>query len=213
MSKEHDARREDAFLKGAYELNDVQDAMAFYAEWAEDYDDRMERVLGYVAPRLMADRFAEIAPATQDPILDVGCGTGLTCQYLRAHGFSTVDGVDLNPQMLAKSRDRGVYRNLIEADITTPIDLPSASYQGVISSGTFTLGHVGATPIPELVRLLKPGGILGCTVHREIWEPQGFEDAFAQQESAGALAPLSRTPGEFFTGYGDTAFYCLFKRI
>lgn len=212
MAPETDPRGEDAFLKAAYGLSDVESAMSFYSEWAEDYDDRMESVLGYLAPRLMAEKFAGALADRNSVILDVGCGTGLTSHYLIEQGFRTCDGVDLNPQMLEKSRARGIYRDLIEADITAPIDLPSRHYDGIISSGTFTLGHVGSQPIPELVRLLKPGGILGCTVHREIWDRDGFGDRFAQLQDAGVLTLLERTPGEFFKGFGDTAYYCLYRK-
>ncbi len=212
MTQDQDARAEDAFLKGAYGLTDVKSAMAFYSDWAEEYDDRMESVLGYVAPRLMAELFAGTVQDGKSTVLDVGCGTGLTGHYLTSHGFETLDGIDLNPQMLERSKTRGFYRNLVEADITKPIDLPTESYDGIISSGTFTLGHVGAEPIPELVRLLRPGGVLGCTIHREIWAPQGFEAQFAALEGAGTLRQSERTPGEFFSGFGETAFYCLFRK-
>ena len=213
MSNAEDPRSEDAFLKGAYELSDAASAMAFYSEWADEYDDRMETVLGYVAPRLMAEKFAgglqDIETAT---VLDVGCGTGLTSHYLWQNGARTIDGVDLNQQMLTKAKSRGIYRDLIHADITQPIDLPSGAYDGIISSGTFTLGHVGSEPIPELVRLLKPGGTLGCTIHIDIWTRDGFADRFAGLEAAGRIQTVTRDPGEFFTGYGETAYYCLFKK-
>ncbi len=212
MPQDRDERAEDDFLKGAYELTDVKSAMSFYSDWAGEYDDRMEGVLGYVAPKLMAEYFATAVPNRTTSILDVGCGTGLTGLYLKSHGFQTIDGIDLNSQMLAKSRARGFYRTLIEADITKHIELPTASYDGIISSGTFTLGHVGAEPIPELVRLLKPGAVLGCTIHREIWAQRGFEEQFAQLEASATLTPIERKPGEFFSGFGETAFYCLFRK-
>lgn len=212
MTSADDPRAEDAFLKGAYGLSDIHDAMAFYSEWADDYDDRMESVLGYVAPRLMAERFAAALPDRHATILDVGCGTGLTTHYLSTHGFGTVDGLDLNPEMLRRADARGLYRNLIRCDITQPIALETGAYGGIISSGTFTLGHVGSEPVPELARLLAPGGILGCTVHREIWERDGFAGRFGDLEQAGTLVPVAREPGEFFRGYGETAYYCLFRK-
>lgn len=212
MPQANDTRSEDAFLAGAYGLTDLSSAMAFYSDWAGEYDDRMERVLGYVAPRLMADLFASRMKQTQGRVLDVGCGTGLTSQYLLQRGFATVDGIDFNEQMLSKARARGIYADLFHGDITQPIDLASGRYDGIISSGTFTLGHVGSEPIPELVRLLKPGGILGCSIHQEIWARDGFETRFAALEADGIVEQVDREPGEFFTGYGDTAFYCVFRK-
>ena len=212
MTQQDDPRNEDAFLTGAYGLSDVAGAMAFYSEWAGSYDDRMESVLGYVAPRLMAEKFAAVMARPEGAILDVGCGTGLTSHYLSGYGYRQFDGIDLNPEMLRKARGRELYGKLIEADITKPIDLPSEAYDGIISSGTFTLGHVGSEPIPELARLLRPGGILGCTIHREIWEEGGFADRFEKLEASGVLRAVAREPGEFFRGFGETAFYCLFQK-
>lgn len=213
MTDKPDTRATDEFLAGAYGLKTLQDAMAFYDKWAQDYDDRMEETLGYVAPRLMAERLAAFVADPAAEILDVGCGTGLTSHYLKQLGFMTFDGIDLNPHMLDRARERGIYRSLIQADITRPIDLPDGGYDAVISSGTFTLGHVGSQPIPELVRVLRPGGVLGCSVHRDIWGPQGFEASFAQLEAAGTLHPVERAPGEFFTGFGKTALYCVYRKV
>ncbi len=212
MTGSKDERSEDEFLKGAYGLTDLSSAMEFYSDWAGEYDNRMERVLGYVAPRLMAEMFAKHMRRVDGSILDIGCGTGLTSHYLMNCGFGTIDGVDFNHEMLAKAKARAIYRDLLHADITQPINLPSASYDGIISSGTFTLGHVGPEPIPELVRLLKPQGILGCSIHQDIWAQDGFEESFAALEDDGVLQSLDRQPGEFFTGYGDTALYCVFQK-
>ena len=207
-----DNRHEDAFLSGAYGLRDLPSAMAFYDEWAGEYDTRMEEVLGYVAPRQMAEHLARFVPDRGAEILDAGCGTGLTSHYLSALEFSIFDGIDLNKAMLDHAQRRGIYRDLIHADLTKPLDLETASYDAVISSGTFTLGHVGAEPIPELVRVLRPGGVLGCTVHRDIWEPKGFAETFDTYERQNVLVAIERVAGEFFTGLGETALYCVFRK-
>ena len=101
----------------------------------ERYDERMEDRLGYVAPRVMAERLAARLDDRSAVILDVGCGTGLTCQYLAERGFTTFDGIDITPEMIAKSRERGIYRDLYQADITEPLDMADAAYDAAISSG------------------------------------------------------------------------------
>jgi hypothetical protein len=35
-----------------------------------------------------------------------------------------------------------------------------AMYDGVVSSGTFLQGHVGPEALPELCRVLRPGGFM-----------------------------------------------------
>lgn len=205
-------RSPEAFLDQAYGLHSLADAMAFYSDWAEDYDDQMEQQLGYVAPRLMAERVAAWMPERSAAVLDVGCGTGLTGQYLFGLGFETIDGIDFNPNMIAKARERGIYRRLVEADITRPLEIEDAAYDAIMSSGTFTIGHVGSEPLDEIQRILKPGGVFGCTIHTDIWEPKGFNAKFAAFEAAGLLDPVDRVEGEFFTGLGRKALYCVFRK-
>ena len=72
-------------------------------------------MLGYHAP----DDLMDMVEATGRPFfraLDLGCGTGLAGRRLRA-GRSKLIGVDLAPRMLEKAAERGVYDELIEADI------------------------------------------------------------------------------------------------
>ena len=208
-----DDRWSDDFLTGAYGLDGLADALAFYGEWAEAYDERMEQRLGYVAPRLIAERLARHLDDRAAVILDVGCGTGLTSHYLADLGFTTFDGVDVSPGMLDKARERGIYRALFEMDITEPMDMLDAAYDAAVSSGTFTLGHVGAAPIDEIWRVLKPGALFACTFHKDIWAPQGFEASFAALEDAGALRPVEIVLDEFFKGLGETAMYCVFQKL
>ncbi len=217
MSKEPlrpaDERLKDEFVTGAYGLDGLDDSLRFYAEWAERYDERMEDHLRYVAPRVIAERLAAHLDDHSAAILDIGCGTGLTYQYLADLGFSTCDGIDITPAMIAKSRERGIYRNLYEADITKPLDMADAAYDAAISSGTFTHGHVGSEAIPEIVRILKPGALLACSIHKDIWQAKSFEAAFDALEAAGAMRSVDIHLDEFFTGLGKTAMYCIFERL
>ena len=48
---------------------------------------------------------------------DLGCGTGRTGSWLRAQGVRHVDGVDFTPEMLGRSRARGVYDRLELAEV------------------------------------------------------------------------------------------------
>lgn len=205
-------KKPDNFLDQAYGLKDLADAMSFYESWAGDYDAEMEGRLNYVAPRHCAEHFSEFVEDTSAAILDAGCGTGLTSLYLSELGFTTFDGIDITPAMLERSKERGIYRRLIEADLTQPLLLADASYDAAISSGTFTQGHVGPQPIVEIFRVLKPGSIFACTIHRDIWEPQGFAEAFGALEASGTIETVDMKTGHFFTHLEPTAKYCVFRK-
>ena len=200
------------FLDRAYGLKSLEDAMAFYEEWAGDYDEQMEDKLNYVAPRQCAEHLGRHLSDKDAVILDAGCGTGLTSFYLHKQGFTVLDGIDFADAMLEKSRERGIYRTLTKADLTQPLDIADGTYGAAVSSGVFTLGHVGSEPVPEILRVLAPGAPFACTIHREIWQPMGFEERFRQAEADGLIEQVEIERGHFFTHLEPVAMYCLFRK-
>jgi SAM-dependent methyltransferase len=84
-----------------------------YGLWAPTYDDAVPDQLDL---RLL-ERVTSVDWAVAGAAVDLACGTGRTGAWLRSRGVSTIDGVDLTPQMLDQARDTGAYRNLTEADV------------------------------------------------------------------------------------------------
>jgi len=167
---------------------------ALYRDWASTYDSGFAASHGYVYHDRIVERFVEYsgrAPIPPDaPLLDVGCGTGVVGRSLQSHGFRTIDGIDISPEMLAEADRKQVYRRLAEADVTEPLDLPTAAYAGVVSVGTFTLGHLGPEPLGELLRVGAPGACYGLGINEAHFEARGFDAAFAAFEQQGAIADL-----------------------
>lgn len=211
-SKTEEEARAKAFLDDAYALESEADAVAFYDRWADEYDAQVEQGLRYIAPGLLSDALARHQGALDEAVLDVGCGTGLAGACLADRGFSLVDGIDLSAAMLAKAGEKGVYRKLIEADLNAPLPFEDGAYAALVSTGTFTRGHVGPEPLDELMRIVKPGGVFACTVHGEVWESQGFSDKFAELEESGVLVAVEKTLGCYFEGKEPIAWYCVFRR-
>jgi len=203
----------DAFVSGAYALKDTEEAQSFYRLWADDYEGHMVGDLGYVAPRLAARRLLDNGVAAEAEVLDIGCGTGLTCDLLHESGLRRLDGIDLTPAMLAKAASRGIYRRLIRGDLTLPLDLADASYDAMVSSGTFTCGHVGPQPLDELVRVLRPGGLMAFCIHREIWQSQGFEGRLDGHVAAGRLALVERSLDRIFAPLDASGWYVVYRRL
>lgn len=177
-------------LRRAYAVATPEDGQQLYQDWAATYDATMLQGLGYLTPHLVAEALAQHLNAMDAPVLDVGCGTGLVGVEAAALGYATVDGLDLSAAMMAVAAQRGVYRHLLEGDLTQPLPMASRVYAAVVCAGTFTSGHVDASCLDELVRILRPGGWLVCTVHHAVWEPLGFAAGFIRLVDAGALAPV-----------------------
>jgi predicted TPR repeat methyltransferase len=164
-------------LDAAYALQTPDDSRRLYADWAETYDESFARRTGYRLPEAVAAAFA--AAGGSGPVLDLGAGTGLVAERLAARGIGPVDAVDISPQMLARARAKGLYRALVEGDATAGLDLPAAAYAGLVSAGTFTLGHLGPGALPGLLRLLRPGGLAAISVNAQHWAEAGFAPALA----------------------------------
>lgn len=200
-----------AFVSEAYQAEGEAGLKAFYKKWADDYDAQMLG-LGYVSPRKIAELLTQHLPARDARILDVGCGTGLTCAYLHEQGYTGLDGIDLSADMVRVATQRGIYRELLVGDVTAPIALPDAAYDAVISSGTFTHGHVGPEPFDELVRLLRPGGVIACTVHQDLWQARGFEDKLASLTRGGVLTCVDLHRDIYYDGGELEGWFCVYSK-
>ncbi len=200
------------FVDAAYHLKDEASMVEFYRKWAEDYDHQMLDELGYISPTRIAQQLSENLTDTAAEIFDVGCGTGLTCVYLAEKGYRNLDGIDLSPDMVRVAGQRGIYRELLVGDVNQALEREDASYDGVISSGTFTHGHVGPQPLDEIFRILKPGGILACTVHEELWESMGFRARLDTLVEAGIAAALSLEKGSYYRNGPPEGWFCVYQK-
>jgi ubiquinone/menaquinone biosynthesis C-methylase UbiE len=164
-------------LDSSYALGSPEENRRFYAGWSATYDSDFAGPQEYLLPGHVADAFA-MAGGT-GPVLDVGAGTGLVGERLARHGIGPLDGVDISPEMLAQAAGKRLYSRLFEGDILSRIDAPDASYEGVVSSGTFTLGHVGPGALAELVRVGRPGALYVLSIRDRHYHEAGFEAAIA----------------------------------
>lgn len=165
-------------LTDAYALNGPQDCRALYAGWADEYDAGFAAGMDYRLPAEVAAAFLRAGPP-EGPVLDAGAGTGLLAAALRGYGHQgALDALDLSVQMLARAGEKSLYRALIEADLTLPLP-PIGPYAGVVSSGTFTHGHVGHGVLAGLLACTAPDAVVALSVNAGIWAAQRWEGALA----------------------------------
>ena len=196
----------------AYNIEDEASMVAFYEKWATDYDRVMLDELGYESPIRIAQHLRQHLPDATSAIFDVGCGTGLTCVFLAEQGYENLDGIDLSPDMVRVAGERGIYRELLVGDVNHPLEREDASYDGVISSGTFTHGHVGPDPMDEIFRILKPGGILACTVHQDLWESMGFKHKFESLVDSGIAEQINQTLERYYREGPPEGWFCVYRK-
>tara|TARA_R110002110_G_scaffold105166_10_gene264594 strand:+ start:5828 stop:6460 length:633 start_codon:yes stop_codon:yes gene_type:complete len=165
-------------LDAAYALETPDDNRRLYADWARTYDDGFAKDMNYQLPRLVALVLAEVFQGP-GPVLDVGAGTGLVAENMVMRDALAVDALDISADMLAVAAAKGLYRQTIEADLTGAIDLADGAYGAVVSSGTFTHGHVGPDALDELLRVARRGAFFVLSINAEHFEARGFAAKFA----------------------------------
>lgn len=199
------------FITDAYSLRSKEDVLGFYRKWAADYDNQMLGQ-GYLSPQAVAALLAAFLNADQPEILDAGCGTGLTGEHVHSMVPGLLDGIDISGEMIAVARSREIYRRLLVGDLNMPLPFDNHSYDAVVSSGTFTHGHVGAAPLRELVRVLRPGGVLACTIHFDLWHSHGFDRTIADMLADGSIRCLSLSEGPYYDGQNNEGWFCVYQK-
>jgi trans-aconitate methyltransferase len=86
------------------------DARSGYGEWAATYEDTVKDPMDL-------DLLDVIDVEWGGEVVDLGCGTGRTGEWLRGR-VDAIDGVDLTPEMLERAAARGVYRTLREGEVS-----------------------------------------------------------------------------------------------
>merc|ERR1712119_205338 len=111
-------------------------------------------------------------------ILDLACGPGNVAFIPRnEHGYTNVDGLDPSSGLLAAAQAKGLYQNTFCAYVTpdekTPIE--DNSYDVLLCSAGMFPGSIVPQAFKELIRIVKPGGILAWNIADGY---EGFNDFF-----------------------------------
>jgi predicted TPR repeat methyltransferase len=179
-------------LGAVYAASSPEEVARTYDAWAETYESDMAR-LGYRHPAICVALLCRHLPVGAAPILDAGAGTGLNGELLTLLGYPVIEALDVSQGMLAVAARKGVYARLHEAALGRPLPFADAAFAGVISTGVFTTGHVGAEGLDELVRATRPGGAIVLTVKEQVWT-DGFAAHLERLVAAGALEVVEATP-------------------
>ena len=200
----------DDLLARAYALTGTDEAetKALYRDWATTYDDTMLQGLAYQSPAKVSALLAQQKPAFDARILDVGCGTGLLAEHLRRLGYTNIDGLDFSREMLAEAQRLRRINDAFNRDLNQPLPPPDRPYDYLVSTGTFTHGHVNARCLPQLMSWLVGGGSLIATVHQHVWSHGLFDQTIDRMQQDGLLASVDREEGTLFaTDQESTGWY------
>ena len=161
-------------LENAYDLKSPTDNIKLYSVWAETYDMDFINEMQYQLHFSVADEF--ILNGGEGLVLDVGAGTGALAQALLQKRKFSIEATDISEEMLEIAKSKNIYKRSFLSDLTKEVPVDNSFYDGVVSSGTFTQGHVGPSSIRELVRVTKPGGLITISINEKYWISLDFEN-------------------------------------
>jgi predicted TPR repeat methyltransferase len=183
----------NAALDSVYSADSPETLAKAYAEWAATYDSETAS-LGYLLPFLITAWVARHVPSGEGPLLDAGCGTGLSGPSLKALGYTDIAGLDLSDDMLKLAGSRNAYGELKEAMLGGPLPWPDRHFRAFFSTGVFTMGHAPASGLRELVRITRRGGHAIFTVRDQVFEGGGFQAVFDELTQARKWRAIEQSP-------------------
>lgn len=144
------------FLDLVYTARDSSQTRGLYDDWSASYEAEMAGN-GYVTPMRCAQALAAYAADKSLPLLDFGCGTGLSGAAFREAGFDVIDGVDLSGEMIAQASAKEIYRSLTLIEADAPL---TGGYSLVSAVGVIGTGAAPLATLDMLLRNLPSGGML-----------------------------------------------------
>lgn len=200
------------FLSRAYGLENIDATRDFYRDWADTYESEVEGE-GYITPARCAKVLAEHVDDLEQPVLDLGCGTGISGLALREAGFTVIDGSDLTEEMLEKARERQVYRRTFLHDMSEPLPIRPESVAHAVAVGSINPGHAPAVAIDHALEVLPIGGLFVFSLNDHAREHPEFEERIHAHVDCGTAEVVHREDGEHLPGIGLRAVvYALRKR-
>ena len=197
-----------------YENLDLKDAKndnrltQVYRDWAKKYDYDNDHVLGTVSQPKSVNLLSTRLKDKTAKIIDVGCGTGLVGEKLKAKDFIYFDGLDISKDMLSIAKSRG-YRNLFLGSLNKQLPVLDDAYDAAMCIGVFTHGHVSSDRFNELCRIVKPGGYVCFTINEGVFEEYGFKEMIAEFQLNKVWEVISLYKDDYMTLENVKGYYCL----
>ena len=189
----------DAFLDKAYSTRTAAETRDLYDAWACSYDSEIG-ANGYATPARCAAALAEFLHDPEAPILDFGCGTGISGKALAKVGFRTIDGMDLSADMLVHARERAIYRDLKDIAPDTDPGIAPGAYKAIAAIGVIGAGAAPLATFDTLMHALAPRGLFVFSFNDHALEDPASEGRVAAWTETGAAVLLFREYGPHLPG-------------
>lgn len=189
----------DTFLDKAYDTTGVEATRDLYSRWAATYEDEISQN-GYATPRRCAEALRAVTEDFEAPVLDFGCGTGLSGVALSMAGFKTIDGMDITQDMLDRAGEKHLYRTLSLSDPNAPFPVQAGDYAAITAMGVIGAGAAPLEVFDMLLSSLAAGGKFVLSFNDSTLQDPAFETRLHARITEGTASLLSESYGDHLPG-------------
>jgi predicted TPR repeat methyltransferase len=202
----------EKFLDRVYNARTADETRALYDDWSASYDAEVTEN-GYATPdRCAVALRAQIADPAR-PVLDFGCGTGLSGMALRRAGFTTLDGVDLSAEMLEGARAKGIYRSLSQIAPGAALDHVPGEYAAIAAIGVIGAGAAPISTFDVLMNGLARGGFLVLSFNDHALKDPANEGRVNEWLDCGAARLVFREHGPHLPARNITSTVYVIEKL
>lgn len=189
----------------------VEETVDVYTDWAANYDAEVSG-RGYQTPKRIALALAPLLASDLRPVLDFGCGTGLSGTALRAAGIEPLHGTDITPAMIEEAKPKNIYSELWVSEPGT-LKAEPGQYRAIVAAGVVSLGAAPPETMDHIVDALAPGDLLAMSFNDPTLAHGGFDAHLDTHLSAGRLEMLFREHGPHLDDVGMKSDVMILKRL
>ena len=200
------------FFDQVYDLEKAADTQDLYRHWAKTYDEDVQ-AHGYITPRRTAEAMAGAVSDLAAPLLDIGCGTGLSGVALRRAGFEIIDGTDFSKEMINAARAKNVYRALMAGDFSDPATIKPSQYTNFAAIGVFSPGHGMPELIDQVVSAMRQGGCFGFSLNEHALKDPGYERTIGVAVQSGIAELVFDQLGDHLPGLGSKSKIYVLRKL
>jgi len=170
----------------------VEETMKVYADWAHTYDADVT-ARGYHTPGRIADALLPFLTGT-GPILDFGCGTGISGLAMAKAGIGPLHGTDISPEMLALAEDKGVYEKLWQSQ-PGEIAAEPGIYRAIVAVGVVSLGAAPPETLDQLLNALEADSLIALSFNDPTLEDGSYDKYLGAALDANICEAIFREHG------------------
>jgi predicted TPR repeat methyltransferase len=140
---------------------------ALFDQYAPKFERALVDRLGYRVPEMLDDlvqvEMTRLGIDSFARALDLGCGTGLMGEKLRAKA-SYLEGIDISAAMIAETARKGIYDSLQKAELVATLNARRADADLVTAADVFIYCGALQPVLAALVPALQPGGLVAFSL-------------------------------------------------